>query len=193
MEVLARCPWCLKVHYSTVIQTELSDKRCVSVTTAREGLEHSKVCPKRPKRSYQCEICNHKPFTQLEKLRKHKAHTHNEYPDGHWNVYERQYPCPKCNKMVACGYKKRKFRDHEKRCTKGVPSRECPVCFKPIFENMKHKCTLGRITGTQHKRTYWQKLKMVGEFRAIEDLGAAQRALYLEKVGKQNITENLRR
>ena len=193
MEVLARCPWCLKVHSSTVVYTELSDKRCVSVTTAREGLEHSKVCPKRPKRPYQCDICEHEPFTQMDKLRKHKAHQHNEYPEGHWNVYERQYACSKCNKLVDCGYKKCKFLDHEKRCTKGVPSRECPVCFKPIFENRKHKCTLGRITGTQHKRTYLQKLLMVDEFRTNEKLGPAQRALYLDKVGKQNINENLRR
>ena len=193
MEILARCPWCKDQFLQTRIYTPLSDKRLVPVQTTTEGLAHSETCPERPAKRFECLQCG-KGYTQLKNLLQHEAHVHGIYPPDHFDAEGNllKFECPKCERKIEGGYMKAKFERHKSRCKEGVESEPCPVCNNPIFPNAKHKCRLGKLSGVQHKRSYGQKIDMVDEFRAFEDLGPTERSLYLERVKKVGVTEKLR-
>lgn len=153
--------------------------------------KHMETCPRRPAKPYVCERCS-KCYTQRQQLLKHKAHTHNDYPAGHWETYQRTSPCAKCGKDIAAGYKNSKFNDHVRVCRVGEPCYPCPDCGKPFFPNLgNHKCRVNKVTGMQHKRTYFEKLVMVNDYRAHEAAGPEKLALYLEKVGRRGVTVKL--
>ena len=151
-----------------------------------------KECPKRPKKKFECNHCANS-YTQKRKLLKHKAHVHDIWPDGHWVEFRKTYVCPnpKCSKVVPCGYRKSKYKDHCDTCTKGCETEECNKCGNIVYVGMKHKCTIPKVTGLQHKRTLEQKFFMLAEFEHYTAAGPMQRALYLRKVGARGVTEKL--
>lgn len=212
MELTLKCTWCKHEHSRTVfttVQNGLAAPPAAEIealqallcfTTGIWGLhdcicyflpaKHMEVCPKRPKKGFECPVCL-RPFTQHVSLLKHKAHSHNIYPEGHAEKFPATKECPRCKKEKKCGFRMSKFNDHVNKCPAGRPTVECETCGNPKVQGLKHKCRIPEVTGLRHKRPLERKFFMVAEYDIYCSLGEEYKLLYLTKVGKQNVDEKL--